>query len=121
MLTPITALFILALVVLICVLIWSFITFDSLLRIEYEHFTDNWESDGRPTGFFWHPSGVKVTIRSSWARGRCALLWPIRPPKWVSSSVGSLALISRLRILVLVWNIGYLIWFLGILILISTL
>ena len=36
-------------------LIWQFVVFDRLVRLEYEKFRAAWEHDGCPPGFFWSP------------------------------------------------------------------
>jgi hypothetical protein len=40
---------------LISVLLGSFLTFDQLIRLEYNSYRSQWENDGKPHGFFWFP------------------------------------------------------------------
>jgi hypothetical protein len=65
----------------------AFVIFDIIVRAEYTRYRSEWESDGRPHGFFWVPPEVRgwlngPTTRSSFARARCSLWWSVKTPPW---------------------------------------
>jgi hypothetical protein len=91
------------------VLVYGFISFDRLLRIEHEQNRPAWEVDGRPAGFFWRARECSW-MRSDLARGRLAFVWLFRTPSWVSDSAASTVALRRFRLAVLIWNIGVLLW-----------
>jgi hypothetical protein len=91
------------------VLVYGFISFDRLLRIEHEQNRPAWEVDGRPAGFFWRARECSW-MRSDLARGRLAFVWLFRTPSWVSDSAASTVALRRFRLAVLMWNIGVLLW-----------
>jgi hypothetical protein len=95
---------------LLPVLLGAFVTFDQLIRREYAAHRADWERDGRPHGFFWRPP---VTDRPDWlARAGWSLAqwrvmgWLFRTPLWAATDSRAVRLLRRLRILVLVWNVG---------------
>jgi hypothetical protein len=88
----------------------AFITFDRLVRLEYQSHRRNWEADGQPHGFFWVPPEVKrlggwtVSFRSDFASKRCSYVWLFSTPDWVRRDEKAKQLLNWLRILVVVWN-----------------
>ena len=58
------------------VLISAFLTFDSIVRLEYKSYRTNWEDDSRPHGFFGLPVevktgwGVLTRVLTAWIAGR---------------------------------------------------
>ena len=101
----------LALMVLVGVLIASFYFLDRLIRYEYAFHREAWERDGRPNAPFFRPPEI-TWFRSGIAFQRCALGWPLHTPGWVRGDPAAKALHSRLRWCVLIWNVGFLTWFL---------
>jgi hypothetical protein len=99
-----------ALVPLIAVLLYSFVLFDRLVRVEHEQHRALWEADGRPCGFFWHPKEAS-RLGSGLACTRLSLIWLFRSPSWISESPNMTATWHRLRFTVLVWNVGVVAWF----------
>jgi len=79
----------------------SFVTFDRLIRLQADAHHESWIADGRPHGMFWRAPGG-----SHWAKQRCMMAWPLRTPKWAKSDQEALQLLRRLRVLVLLWNVG---------------
>ena len=61
----------------------SFVAFDRLLRIEWAEHRDQWESDGRPGGFFWRPQGAAWWWPGSFARWRAFRHWVSGPRAWI--------------------------------------
>ena len=96
-------------------LIWQFLVFDRLLRLEYERFRAAWEHDGCPPGFFWSPprsdrdTAPTLSRPPSWirqegirqmrymARGTVAAMWLVVTPPWMQQDQNALALVSKLR------------------------
>lgn len=85
------------------VLIYSFATFDRLVRAEYDLHREAWTADGRPRGFFWRAPEC-TWFDSSVALHRVTLVWLFTTPAWAAESGTHRALLRRLRLLVLVWN-----------------
>jgi hypothetical protein len=98
-----------ALLLLLFVLIAVFLTFDQLVRLEYSSYRTNWEKDGGPAGFFW-TSPEHRTFRGrltrSLTRSRVSLTWLFTTPEWIQVDEQARRLVRRLRILVLIWNVG---------------
>jgi len=40
---------------IVSAIVYQMWLFDCLIRCEYEHHREQWERDGKPSGFFWHP------------------------------------------------------------------
>jgi len=89
------------------VLLYGFVAFDRLLRIEYKENRSTWEIDGKPVGFFWGPRECSW-IRSGTARGRLSFIWLFRTPPWVSHSFTAVKALRHFRLAVLIWNVGVL-------------
>ena len=99
-----------AVVPLVLILLYAFISFDRLLRAEYEQHRSSWESDGRPAGFFWRAKECDF-LRSRFAYLRVSLSWLVRTPVWAADSPKLKAMLWRHRFAVLAWNIGVVVWF----------
>jgi hypothetical protein len=56
--------------------------YNKLLKIEYEQYRDEWESDGMLPGFGYMPEGAKRTIQSAWARNHQLFHWLVKSPNW---------------------------------------
>jgi len=94
-------------------LFWAFFTWDSLVKLEYEKFHQQWIEDGQPAGMFWRPSKPRPTFRSGMASQMCMLVWLFKNPEWAEMQEEALKLLKRYRVLVLTWNLGIIaIWFL---------
>ena len=103
----------LLLVPLLLILLWAFITYDSIVRIEYAEFTEEWKREGEPVGMIWKPEGYRRTLRSGLATQRCMLVWLFKNPSWANSSENAVRLLRRYCVLVLGWSVGVLGWFFG--------
>ena len=87
----------------IAVLLYAFAMFDRLVRAQYVDERIQWESDGRPRGFFWRAS--ECTWLSGWASNRLAFVWLFKTPQWAKSSSTNLLNLRHLRISVLTWHV----------------
>lgn len=85
--------------------IYSFATFDRLVKAEYELHREAWTADGRPRGFFWRAPEC-TWFDSSMALHRLVLSWLFTTPAWAAQSSRHRALLRRLRISVFAWNIA---------------
>ncbi|MBV9009385.1 MAG: hypothetical protein JO354_09515 [Verrucomicrobia bacterium] len=94
------------LIALVAVLLASFYFLDRLIRHEYAFHRDQWERDGRPNGFFFRPPELRW-FRSGFAFQRCALGWPLYTPEWVREDPTARTLHRRMRVCVLIWNLGF--------------
>jgi hypothetical protein len=94
---------------LMIVLLYGFISFDRLLRLEHDQNYAAWDQDGRPAGFFWRTRECSW-IRSYVARNRLSFRWLFRTPSWVSQSAASVLALRRFRLAVLIWNVGGILW-----------
>ena len=90
---------------LLSVLFLSFYFQDQLVRHEYRLYRLAWERDGRPTGFFFHPPEAHW-FRSSFARTWVSMAWIFQSPDWVQEDAVAASILKRLRLCVLVWNLG---------------
>ena len=104
---------------LTCILFGSFITFDQLIRLEYNSYRSQWEKDGKPRGFFWFPREFwksqnigwfnkwKSQYASNWTMQRSHFIWLFSTPKWMKQDELAQKLVKRFRVLVLLWNLGF--------------
>jgi hypothetical protein len=98
-------------ILLIPILIWSFNTFDNLMKLEYEKFHQQWLKDGQPPGLYWRPVGYRPSFQSGFATQKSMLILLFRKPEWVASSDQASNLLKKYRILVLTWNVSVILWF----------
>ena len=96
---------------LIPVLLWSFFTFDKLVKLEYEEFHQQWVEDGEPAGMYWRPAQSRSSSRSGNTTQRIMIAWFLKAPQWVESNTDASRLFKKYRILVLVWNFFIVLWF----------
>ena len=95
------------LIILAIFLLFAFITFDQIVKIEYSNFRDDWNEDGKPRGIFWSPPGGSAL--SGWGEmHRISFLWLFKTPGWAAENMNIRALFNRLRLLVLIWCVGIL-------------
>jgi hypothetical protein len=99
-----------SLVLLICVLFYAFMSFDRLLKMQYQRYHQCWIADGKPAGFFWRASECDF-ILSQFSRLRLTFSWIFSTPKWAAGCYELLAILKRLRLAVIIWNLGILSWF----------
>ena len=99
-----------AMIPLKTVLLYSFVMFDRLVRLEHERHRAHWEADGRPCGSLWHPAEAN-RLGSALACARLSFIWLFRAPRWVSESPDLVAIWRRHRMAILGWNVGLVIWF----------
>jgi hypothetical protein len=73
------------------ILISTFLTFDKLVRLEYNEYKPTWEKDGRPHGVFWSaPENRRrfgIDLRSEWAFNRANLVWLFSTPIWMKENL----------------------------------
>ena len=94
-------------------LLAAFVTWDRLIQHEYAAHRPDWERDGRLVGMFWRPPETEVlgpvsSLRVSWATHRAMFGWLFSTPAWAADDPEAVRLMRRLRLLVLVWNVGLL-------------
>ena len=97
-------------ILLIPILIWSFNTFDNLIKLEYEKFHQQWLKDGQPPGLYWRPAGNSPSFHGGIATQKSMVKLLIKKPEWVASSDEACYLHKKYRILVLAWNAGIILW-----------
>jgi len=85
-------------------LLFSFLKFDQIVRLEYEDHFSSWENDGKPKGFLWQAPECNW-VGSEVARAVLSLKWIFFTPAWAERSKRGITLFNRLRISVLVWNV----------------
>lgn len=95
----------------------SFFAFDAFVRREHDFHAQAWNADGRPHGVFWRPPGSGSSwgvFSFDWAAGRatnrCAWKWLFTTPSWVRDDDEALRLLTRMRRLVLAWNLGLIVF-----------
>jgi hypothetical protein len=96
---------------LIPILIFAFITFDNLIKLEHEDFHKQWLRDKQPIGMFWRPENYRASFGNRNASQKHMLIWLFKTPNWIEESDVASILLRRFRVLVLIWNLGVLLWF----------
>jgi hypothetical protein len=79
------------------------VTFDRLVRIEFEEFPLNWVADGKPYPLLWRKPDMPRTIGSWFATQRCALDWACAVPAWAEGHAEASRYARRLRVLFVLW------------------
>lgn len=87
-------------------LIFGFITFDQIVRVQHANYYQAWIEDGKPDGFFWRPPGRNVFQRMNWSGTLCVLKWLFITPNWVKQEDLSGRHLRQFRICILVWDMG---------------
>jgi|SRR5215207_2051212 len=108
---------------LISVLFSAFLTFDQLVRLEYNSYRVQWEKDGKPRGFFWFPREYwrsqnigwfnkwKSQYASNWTMQRNHFTWLFSTPEWMQQDDTAQKLVKHFRVLILIWNGSFLLGF----------
>lgn len=97
-------------IALIALLLYEFVNFDRLVKIEYQKHSEDWIKDGKPKGFFWRPP-ESPWVGGSFALQRISFVWLFRTPKWTSNDAEATTYLKRSRQLTLIFNIGIVVWF----------
>ena len=93
------------------VLLCAFWAFDTLVKKLYHQYPEEWESAGRPRGFFWsHDFRGFFSITSYLAMQKLAIVWLFKTPEWVKREESSFRRLSFFRKAVIIWNVGFLAW-----------
>ena len=92
------------------VLFFAFVNFYKLVKIEYRKYRAEWIKDGKPRGFFWRPP-ESTWFASSIAMQGLSWKWLFKTPQWMSGDPEAIYLLKRLRLFVLIFNIGIVVWF----------
>ena len=87
----------LILVPMVVVLVYSFVSFDKFVRIEYETNREAWIADGKPGGFFW-----SVPEESSYSTALAGQMLSVKvaykTPEWARQNPEALQCLNRMRI-----------------------
>lgn len=81
-------------------------SFDRLVRRLHEHHREEWTRRGEPTGFFWKAPGTRRDPPALTAFMRAAASWPFRAPAPLANDPSARPLLLRMRVALLVWNLG---------------
>jgi hypothetical protein len=103
-------LFILTLLLLFSILIWAFNSLFQLVRVEIRNFPDEWDKDGQPFGAYLNRAGTHSYFRSGIASNWKMLQWMVKTPRWTHHNKLAAALLWQYRALVLIWNVGFILW-----------
>ena len=68
---------------IIMTVVYQMWLFDRLVRWEYEHHREQWERDGKPSGFYWRPKECVFWLSHS-AMHRLAGVFIFRTPEWAA-------------------------------------
>lgn len=72
--------------------------FDCLVKWEYEHHREQWERDGRPTGFLrWHPKEGRFWSGSGAAQ-QLNFVWLFKTPEWARGNSECRRLLAYKRV-----------------------
>lgn len=102
------------LLLLVTVLVWAFVSFFKLVTIEHQEFPNEWEKDGQPFGIYLNGFRTHSYFRSGLAGQWRMWVWLFRTPKWVRMSEQASTLLWQYRALVLIWNLGLILWLLAV-------
>jgi amino acid transporter len=91
------------------VLLMAFANFDRLVKIEYKKYKEEWIKDSKPRGFFWKPSEI-TWFASSLAMQRLSMKWLFKTPVWVTNDLEAKEYLRKLRLYVLIFNVGIIVW-----------
>lgn len=91
----------------------AFCMFGDLVQFEHDRHREQWERDGRPSGFFHRPdTGQNLLMKNDPLRmfhcGVLWLAWLIRTPDWMTGDSEALRAHWWLRACTLYWNCGLL-------------
>jgi hypothetical protein len=81
--------------------------FDSLVRWQYEHLREQWESDGKPHGIFWSAKESDGR-RSETAKQRLNVVWLFKTPEWIARFPECRRWLSHYRIAAVISNLSIL-------------
>jgi len=99
------------LLTLVVVLLMAFANFDKLVKIEYKKYKEEWIRDRKPRGLFWKPSEITwFAIGSSLATQRLSMKWLFKTPEWVTNDLEAKEYLRKLRLYVLIFNVGIIVW-----------
>jgi len=87
--------------VVISAIVYQMWQFDCLIRWEFEHCREQWERDGKPSGFFWRPKDCEFWSSNS-AMHRLAGVFIFSTPAWAAERSECRRWILRMRLAVLV-------------------
>ena len=79
--------------------------FDCLVRWEYEHRREQWERDGKPSGFYWRPKECVFWLSNS-AMHRLAWAFIFKTPDWVAERPECRRWLALMRITSLIGILG---------------
>jgi hypothetical protein len=96
--------------ILMVILVIAFVNFDKLVKIEYTKYRKDWIKDGKPRGFFWWPP-ERTLFSSSLALQALSLKWLFKTPQWMNSDAVAIQRLKRLRLSVLTFYVGIIVWF----------
>jgi hypothetical protein len=82
----------------------AMLAWDALVRIEHDVAHRQWETDGRPTPMLRRSTDIPFTVPGMFASTRCCMAWILSMPPWARDNVRASRLVTRLRLLLLVWT-----------------
>jgi len=94
---------------LMVLLLFAFANFDKLVKIEYRKYKEEWMKDGKPRGFFWAPP-QSTWFASSLAMQSLSLKWLFKAPEWVKNDFEAKETLRKIRLYVLIFNVGIIVW-----------
>jgi hypothetical protein len=89
---------------IILAIVYQMWLFDCLVRWEYEHRREQWERDGKPSGFYWRPKESLFWLSNS-AMHRLAGVLVFRTPDWAVEVPECRRWILQMRLSILVAGI----------------
>jgi hypothetical protein len=94
----------------------SFLAFDKLVQYEYNSYKAQWETDGKPRGYFWSPredwhsqiakgvSAWKARAASTSAFQKLILTWMFSTPQWTKKEETATRLLKQFRLWAFIGN-----------------
>ncbi len=102
-----------AAVLLTADLLWAFATWDRLIKLEFQHDPEAGSKNGKPLGLFQRRPLAQYASygdwsRARWSRGLLMFGWLFSTPAWARRDPEASGLLVRLRLLVVIWSLGFL-------------
>ncbi len=92
----------------LAIIYWMWL-FDCFVRLEYEQHREQWERDGKPSGFFWRPKECGFWF-SHLAMHRLAHAVIFKTPAWAAERPECRRWLALMRVTSLVGAIGMIVF-----------
>jgi len=100
----------LAMLVILPMSIYGFLLIDRLIKRLYEEFNEEWYKVGEPRGLIYSPPNSKK-FQSMLSLQINMFVWTFKTPQWIKNDTIALSLLTKIRWIVAISNIGIVVLF----------